>query len=161
MKLNSEPACNESITSPEIDELARELLEMNLSYSKQVSQLAKFLAASGEYSVLYYLFLGECTFSAGELAEKLGLTPGRIANVLKALEKKGYVCRNQDPEDRRRIHVGLTDTGYHYISSVCEEANKVYRSLVEGIGERDAREFIRITKKILSRSSTYDERTSE
>ena len=153
MKSDRNSACDEGIPSPELDELAREMLEMNLSFSKQISQVASFLAATGEYGVLYCLYLEGRAFSAGELAERMGLTPGRIANVLKALEKKGFVCREQDPEDRRRIHVTLTETGGQYIGSLCAEADKVYRALVESIGQTDTREFIRITKKILAESS--------
>ena len=153
MKSNSEAVC----TSAGLDELARELLEMNLRYSKQVLQLASFLSASGEYSVLYYLFPDHRAVSAGELAEKLDLTPGRIANVLKALEKKEFISRYQDSDDRRRIRVTLTEKGHQYISSVCAETDRVYRALIERIGQKDAREFIRITRKILEEASKGEE----
>ena len=131
-----------------LEDLARELLEIHLMYPKQVSQLAQALNASGEYGVLYYLFHTHETCSAGDLAEIVGLTPGRIANVLKALEKKSLITREKDPEDRRKINVSLTDSGLSYMSSCYKEAAKAYTSLIERIGIEDARHFIRVTKKI-------------
>lgn len=47
--------------------------------------------------------------SAGELAERAGLTSGSITAVVDRLEAKGYVRRVADPEDRRRVLLELTD----------------------------------------------------
>ncbi|HEY0280751.1 MAG TPA: MarR family transcriptional regulator [Solirubrobacterales bacterium] len=47
--------------------------------------------------------------SAGELAAQAGLTTGAMTAVLDRLEKKGYVRRVADPEDRRRVLLEATD----------------------------------------------------
>jgi DNA-binding MarR family transcriptional regulator len=47
--------------------------------------------------------------SAGELAERAGLTSGSITAVIDRLEEKGYVRRVADPEDRRRVLLELTE----------------------------------------------------
>jgi DNA-binding MarR family transcriptional regulator len=43
--------------------------------------------------------------SAGELAERTGLTTGAITGVIDRLEKAGFVRRARDPKDRRRVIV--------------------------------------------------------
>jgi DNA-binding MarR family transcriptional regulator len=47
--------------------------------------------------------------SAGELAERAGLTSGSTTAVIDRLEAKGYVRRVADPEDRRRVLLELTE----------------------------------------------------
>jgi DNA-binding MarR family transcriptional regulator len=47
--------------------------------------------------------------SAGELAERAGLTSGSVTAVIDRLGEKGYVRRVADPKDRRRVLVELTD----------------------------------------------------
>jgi DNA-binding MarR family transcriptional regulator len=47
--------------------------------------------------------------SAGELAAQSGLTSGAMTAVLDRLEKKGYVRRVADPNDRRRVLLEATD----------------------------------------------------
>jgi DNA-binding MarR family transcriptional regulator len=47
--------------------------------------------------------------SAGELAERAGLTSGSVTAVVDRLEEKGYVRRVADPEDRRRVLLELTE----------------------------------------------------
>lgn len=41
--------------------------------------------------------------TAGELSKKTGLTTGSITALVDRLEKKGYVYRQNDPTDRRRV----------------------------------------------------------
>ncbi len=41
--------------------------------------------------------------TAGELAERTGLTTGAITGVIDRLEKAGFVRRAKDPDDRRRV----------------------------------------------------------
>lgn len=46
--------------------------------------------------------------TAGRLAELTGLTTGAITGVLDRLERAGFVARDQDPSDRRRVVVRCT-----------------------------------------------------
>lgn len=48
--------------------------------------------------------------SAGQLAEETGLTSGAITGVLNRLERAGFVRRQQDPTDRRRVIVHPIET---------------------------------------------------
>lgn len=47
----------------------------------------------------------------GALAAFLGTTKGTASQTIKALEKKGYLSRVPDPEDKRVRHIELTDAG--------------------------------------------------
>jgi DNA-binding MarR family transcriptional regulator len=50
--------------------------------------------------------------TAGDLAETTGLTTGAITGVIDRLEKGGFVVREADPNDRRRVIVtGVPDGG--------------------------------------------------
>ena len=136
------------VSSDDTEELARELLEVYLKYTKQFSQLVDTLSASGEYGILYFLLHSEESCSAGELADVMGLSPGRVANVLKALEKKGLIVRTKDSVDRRKSIVSITDKGVSCMMEGYSSAECVYKALIEEIGVEDARTFIRITQKI-------------
>ncbi len=47
--------------------------------------------------------------SAGDLAIEAGLTTGSITAVVDRLEKKGYLRRVPDPDDRRRVLLEVTE----------------------------------------------------
>ena len=74
----------------------------------------------------------------------------RIAVVLNTLEKKGYITRAIDPSDRRRVLVSLTPAGAEYIQGVRRQLRQRMRVLLEELGEADAKEYLRITERMLS-----------
>jgi DNA-binding MarR family transcriptional regulator len=47
--------------------------------------------------------------SAGQLAERSGLSPAAMTTLVDRLTKKGYVRRSRDEHDRRRVFVELTE----------------------------------------------------
>jgi DNA-binding transcriptional ArsR family regulator len=49
----------------------------------------------------------ETTLTAGELARATGLTTASITGVADRLEEAGYVRRERDPADRRRVVIRL------------------------------------------------------
>ena len=62
-------------------------------------------------------FKGHMT--AGELATATGLTTASITGVIDRLEEAGYVTRQRDPHDRRRVVVTLVlDRALHEVASV-------------------------------------------
>jgi DNA-binding MarR family transcriptional regulator len=49
--------------------------------------------------------------SAGALAEAAGLTRGAMTTALDRIEAAGFAQRVRDQEDRRAVHVEMTDSG--------------------------------------------------
>lgn len=48
---------------------------------------------------------------AGQIAELLHVHPSTLTGILKRLERQGLIRRRQDPKDRRRAFLGITDKG--------------------------------------------------
>lgn len=47
----------------------------------------------------------------GEIASSLNMTGGRVAGILRSLEKKELIVRDTDKTDRRRVLVNITEKG--------------------------------------------------
>jgi DNA-binding MarR family transcriptional regulator len=56
--------------------------------------------------------------AAGDLAERARLTTGAVTGVLNRLEKAGYLRREADPKDRRRVRVVLEEVAHARILAV-------------------------------------------
>lgn len=52
----------------------------------------------------------------------LGLTKGTVSQSLKALEAKGLICKRPDAQDRRSVHLELTDAGWGLIGALVPPA---------------------------------------
>jgi DNA-binding MarR family transcriptional regulator len=58
--------------------------------------------------------------TAGELAEATGLTTGAITGVIDRLEAAGFVRREDDPHDRRRVIIRVVPKRYGDIARLFE-----------------------------------------
>jgi DNA-binding transcriptional ArsR family regulator len=80
--------------------------EFLLAVRRAGSVLQLLGAASADLNCLNILALGG-HLTAGELAKRTGLTTASITGVLDRLEEAGFVRRERDPGDRRRVIVRL------------------------------------------------------
>ena len=90
---------------------------------------------------------------AGDLADALNLTSGRIANILRQLERKNYVMRTNGRVDRRKVYVALTPEGKRHTEEVYQAILAKYQNLIDAIGEDEAKEYLRLNKLILDKLS--------
>ena len=67
--------------------------------------------------------------TAGELAEETGLTTGAITGLVDRLEKTGYVRREPDTHDRRRVIVTPV------YAEKCQQLSHVFEPLVKAMGD--------------------------
>lgn len=81
-----------------------------------------------------------------QLATALKVTSGRISTLLAALEKKGLIEREVDPNDRRIVHVNLTEQG-RAKAKQCEDMRDAVCWVFSQMGERRTREFVDLTEE--------------
>ncbi|WP_281010878.1 MarR family winged helix-turn-helix transcriptional regulator [Pseudonocardia alni] len=74
----------------------------------QVTADAAGLNATDLYALNLLDLIGEVT--AGELARRTGLTTGAVTKLVDRLASAGLVSRRPDPQDRRRVRIGIVDT---------------------------------------------------
>lgn len=126
------------------EKLAENLCDIHFLYSKDLANVFEQNSTRGEEAALFWLSRLECPVSAGELASRLGITSGRIANILGSLSRKKYIERSRSSRDRRQINVTLTETGAEHIKEVYENARKSHIVLLERMGDTEAKEFLRL-----------------
>ena len=98
---------------------------------------------------------GAC--SPGKLAPMLHVSAARITKMLSSLESKQLIVRENDPTDKRRVNVRLTNSGSNAVRTVQAQAMAHAQELFENLGEEDSQEFLRIVNKILSFEEMVDE----
>lgn len=85
--------------------------------------LEQCLAEQGiEISALQYSILRSLTHEAHytitELSRTYGLDPSTLVPAVDALERKGMITRQRDPDDRRRFPLSLTEVGHAFIQQI-------------------------------------------
>jgi DNA-binding MarR family transcriptional regulator len=98
--------------SEERTALLGELIEVNRAYQSAVEKMdeafCKLMNVNRTDGRCLDVIDQRPGITAGELAVAVGLSPGAVTTVLDRLEKRGFVTRTRDPEDRRRVTLRLT-----------------------------------------------------
>ena len=81
------------------------------------------------------------------MAAELKVTSGRISTLLAALEKKGLIEREVDPNDRRIVHVNLTEQGRAKAKQQREDMYDAICWVFSQMGERRTCEFVDLTEE--------------
>ncbi|MFE7761387.1 MarR family winged helix-turn-helix transcriptional regulator [Streptomyces sp. NPDC057438] len=80
----------------------------------------------------YVMEAGDTPVTAGDLAQRAHVTTGAVTGVLNRLERGGFVTRQPDPADRRRVLVVA-------VPDVVERVVAVYGPFYARLGELFAR----------------------
>ena len=71
-----------------------------------------------------FLYARQSACTAGELSKATGLSSGATTTLIDRLEKAGFVVREDDPNDRRRQMVRLSDQASKRCESIYEPIRK-------------------------------------
>lgn len=131
-------------------QLAIELVEYLIKKEQQGRMISNRLSevAKGENAVLLYLTKEKDGANALEISQRFDVNTSRVAAILNSLCKKQFVKRIEDENDKRKIKVYITDLGRDYCFQKEQEVLAGLTMLLERLGENDAKEYIRIMKKI-------------
>jgi len=89
-----------------------------------------------EFAVLEAL-LHKGPLPMGVIGEKILLTSGSTTYVIDKLEQRGLLQRRRCTDDRRVLHVDLTDDGRALIEAVFPEHAQLIRTLTEGLSTNE------------------------
>lgn len=98
----------------------------------------------GAPAVMHVLADAQGTLAPGEIAEATGVTDARVANILRALEERGWITRRRAEGDRRRVEVALTAEGREAHDWRARAVTRACAHFLEELGEEDSRDLIRV-----------------
>ncbi|MDH3427314.1 MAG: MarR family transcriptional regulator [Gemmatimonadota bacterium] len=70
------------------------------------------------------------------------------SRILTGLEARGYVRRQKDDEDMRRVRIYLTDEGKQFVRDIAPVAARTRDTLYEGLTDEELRVLRRILRRI-------------
>lgn len=132
----------------DVKEFMKSYFEILSCFAKNSEQKDIYGITKGEIGIMIYISKHNNFTNPGELIERFGVCSGRIGNALKNLENKGMIKRNSNDKDKRKTNVFLTEKGLEISKMMIEDINKKMLEFYNRLGENDAKELIRILKKI-------------
>jgi DNA-binding MarR family transcriptional regulator len=84
----------------------------------------------------------------GEVAARMHITSGTVTSLLDNLERKHYVVRSSDRDDRRRVLVDITPAAQQLLDDALPAIQQVARLLVDRIGPQRQQVLLDILDEI-------------
>ncbi|HEY9374011.1 MarR family winged helix-turn-helix transcriptional regulator [Streptomyces sp.] len=94
----------------------------------------------------------------GRVAELTGLTTGSATRLVDRLERAGYVARERDAEDRRRVLVATVPERMAEIGALWGRLNRVWGTMFDGYSNAEVALLIAHMKRTVELSSAQIER---
>jgi len=100
--------------------------------------------SSAEGNILLHLLMQGQEMGQERLAEQLDISMPAVSRALDSLETKGFVTRQQDPDDRRVHRVRLTDQAREIGPAVEQAYNQLYVLAIQGISQEELDYFAKL-----------------
>ena len=85
-----------------------------------------------------------------ELSGFLGLDKSSVTGLVDRAERRGLVRRTTPPEDRRTVHVALTDRGRELAQAFAAEVERDLVVLVEPLSQADRKRLSVLASRVVS-----------
>ena len=108
--------------------------------------------SQGEYGVLLVLSKNDAGVTSNSISQAMRIGPGGVANLLKALERKGYITKDISRDDRRANSVRITDAGRAALDSRLAQTRENVRRYLSAIGPDAAAAFNDVLEAFLGMS---------
>jgi MarR family transcriptional regulator, 2-MHQ and catechol-resistance regulon repressor len=100
-----------------------------------------------EFSVLEALYQnGKQTIQ--KLANSILFSSGSMTYVIDKLEQRGLLSRNACPDDRRVIHVILTNDGNHLMEDIMPQYHRLVDNMFDSLSHDEREQLVHLLKKV-------------
>ena len=86
----------------------------------------------------------EKSMCVSDIQNNLHITKPAVSQIYSSLDKKGYIIREIDTSDRRKILVTLTPKGQEVLKDMKEQSGKMLNDVISRLGEEDTRHLIEL-----------------
>jgi len=91
-----------------------------------------------------------------EIGERILLPSASITSTLDVLERRGWVRRVPNPDDRRSLLIEITPDGRRTADQLLPGIRELERSVLSGLTERERTQLLALLGKVLARASELE-----
>jgi DNA-binding MarR family transcriptional regulator len=101
---------------------------------------------------------GPAPLTSGQIAELTGLTSGSATRLVDRLERGGYVRRERDTGDRRRVLVHVEPAKLAEFTAMWADLSTGWDAMFDGYTEKELALLVRHMRRTIELSATQRER---
>jgi DNA-binding MarR family transcriptional regulator len=135
----------------EVDQVLESLVYLYTESRRITKELARRADLTGPQLTVLKLLEGVGDMSLSELSDRIRAQNSTVTGIIDRMEREGLVVRVRSTEDRRVVHIRLTDKGAKIANEIAVEPMEIFRSALESLTAVEMRELIKLLTKIARR----------
>ncbi|MGG5809284.1 MarR family winged helix-turn-helix transcriptional regulator [Falsiroseomonas sp. CW058] len=129
------------------DSLGFQLRDLNRLMQRALgARLQARGVAQGAWYFLRVLWEEE-SLTQRELATRIGMQEPTAVIALRGMERAGWIRRDRSAEDRRKVHVSLTEAGRALRESLLPQAREVIGLATRGMSEEEVATLLALLRR--------------
>jgi DNA-binding MarR family transcriptional regulator len=146
---------------PEIDQILEAILYLYTESRRLTKELARQVELTGPQLTVLKMLEGVGDLSLSELSERIRAQNSTVTGIIDRMELGGLVVRARSTEDRRVVHIKLTEKGAKIARAIAVEPMEIFRGALESLSLGETKELLKILTKIAKRVQSIVKREVE
>ena len=135
----------------EIDQIFEAVVYLYTESRRITKELARRVQLTGPQLTVVKILEGIGDISLSELSDKIRAQNSTVTGIIDRMEREGLVQRARSTEDRRVVHIRLTEKGQKLARDIPVEPMVIFRNALGSLSAQETRELLRILTKLAKR----------
>jgi MarR family transcriptional regulator, organic hydroperoxide resistance regulator len=136
---------------PEVDSILEAIVYLYTESRRVTKEVARRADLTGPQLTVLKVLEGLGDLSLSELSERIRAQNSTVTGIIDRMEREDLVVRARSTEDRRVVHIKLTEKGARIAREIAVEPMEVFRSALESLSAGEMRDLLKILTKIAQR----------
>ena len=136
---------------PEVDAILEAAVYLYTESRRVTKEVARRAELTGPQLTVLKMLEGVGDLSLSELSERIRAQNSTVTGIIDRMEREGLVIRARSTEDRRVVHIRLTDKGAKIAREIAVEPMEIFRNALECLSASEMRDLLRILTKVAQR----------
>jgi len=95
--------------------------------------------------------------SAGEIVTRSSIDKVKVSRAIAGLTKAGYLERRVDEDDRRKVALQLTRSGYYVFEELVDKVQKLENKLLDGFSTQEKEQLLMLMARVRHNAQGLDQ----
>jgi MarR family transcriptional regulator, organic hydroperoxide resistance regulator len=155
------PAPIPSEIKPEVDSILEAIVYLYTESRRITKEVARSAELTGPQLTVLKVLEGLGDLSLSELSERIRAQNSTVTGIIDRMEREGLVVRARSSEDRRVVHIRMTDKGARIARDIAVEPMEILHKALGALSQGETRDLLRILTKIAKRVQSIVKRDVE
>jgi MarR family transcriptional regulator, organic hydroperoxide resistance regulator len=132
----------------DVDSVIEAIVYLYTESRRVTKEVARRAELTGPQLTVLKVLEGVGDISLSALSERIRAQNSTVTGIIDRMEREGLVVRARSTEDRRVVHIRLTDKGSRIAQEIAVEPMEIFRSALGSLSPREMRDLLTILTKI-------------